>query len=97
MYEFNTYLPPGPIQYMFTQTEAEISLAVKTLIIKPTQRLELLPSRGRDECIRVAKEHGRFIKRRSVFWNRTEASTELFSKACKRDFELADMYLVSGQ
>jgi len=35
MYEYTTYIPPGPQQYIFVNYPIEFNYNIKTIIIKP--------------------------------------------------------------
>jgi len=64
MYEYITYLPPGPMQYMFTDLKNELNTNFHTIIIKPRDKeIDL-----RDKAfIKIRKKKCYFKKENSVF------------------------------
>jgi len=79
MFEYTTYIPPGPQQYIFVNYPNEFNFNIKTIIIKPRE-LDML--NGMKPQIKVRKKKKRFYKPESVFKFLYEASAEDYNEAC---------------
>ena len=38
MFEYITFVPPGPLQYIFTNYKEQFDLNIKTIIVKPSPK-----------------------------------------------------------
>ena len=84
MYEYTTYIPPGPQQYIFVNYPKEFNYSIKTIIIKPRE-LDIII--GMKPQIKIRKKKKRFYKPESVFKFLYEATSEDYIEACEYDFE----------
>ncbi len=79
MHEFTTYIPPGPIQFVYTHYPNEWHYDIQTLIVKPKARDYQL---GQGPDLKIRKEKRKFNKEASVFAEFYENTKNDYRHAC---------------
>ena len=64
MFEFTTYIPPGPTQFIFTNYPTEFHYDIKSMIIKPRTIDTKIKMRA---DLKVRKKKRKFCKESTLF------------------------------
>ena len=86
MFEYTTYIPPGPHQYIFVNYPTEFHSNIKTIIIKPRQRDIKI---GASPDLKIRKNKKKFFVEETVFREFKPTSDEEFKLACENDFKFS--------